>query len=170
MTLTTHAIIGASVAQFFPQAPVLGFVAALASHYVADVIPHYDVGNLLPSIKRKFDGNVNSIQGFTVNKQFFIDGLIVFTDMLLGILLALLFWHSSAGLTIILVGALGGLLPDLLQIVYSFWRTNRSFVLIKKVHDFMHSPRERDIKSIPLGIISESSIVLFVVAVCKLFS
>ena len=43
MTLTTHMAIAAAVAKPFARAhPILGFCAAIASHYLSDAIPHWD--------------------------------------------------------------------------------------------------------------------------------
>ena len=40
MTLTTHAIVGATVATLTPN-PILGFVLGFGSHYVLDALPHW---------------------------------------------------------------------------------------------------------------------------------
>ncbi len=43
MTLATHIVIAAAVTKTFASAhPILGFFAALATHYLADAIPHWD--------------------------------------------------------------------------------------------------------------------------------
>lgn len=43
MTLTTHIVIATAITKSFAQShPILGFFAALASHYLADAIPHWD--------------------------------------------------------------------------------------------------------------------------------
>ena len=43
MTATAHALIGASIAVKFAN-PFLGIPLAVASHFVADLIPHWDAG------------------------------------------------------------------------------------------------------------------------------
>lgn len=42
MFITTHALIGALIAEQMPSHPYLAFVAGMASHFIADVIPHGD--------------------------------------------------------------------------------------------------------------------------------
>lgn len=44
MTATSHALIGASIAYRLPN-PWVGLPLALLSHFLADIIPHWDVGN-----------------------------------------------------------------------------------------------------------------------------
>lgn len=43
MTATAHALIGASLATKIVN-PVIGIPAAIASHFIADLIPHWDAG------------------------------------------------------------------------------------------------------------------------------
>ncbi len=43
MTATAHALIGASLAATIAN-PLVGIPTAIASHFVADVIPHWDAG------------------------------------------------------------------------------------------------------------------------------
>ena len=43
MTATAHALIGASLAVKFAN-PLLGIPLAIASHFIADLIPHWDAG------------------------------------------------------------------------------------------------------------------------------
>lgn len=43
MTATAHALIGASLAVKI-QNPVLGIPAAIISHFIADLVPHWDAG------------------------------------------------------------------------------------------------------------------------------
>ena len=49
MILTPHSIVGAALANAFPDNPALGFGLAFASHYVLDMLPHteYNISNLL---------------------------------------------------------------------------------------------------------------------------
>lgn len=170
MTLITHSIIGASVAQFFPSQPWLGLIAAVGSHYVSDVIPHISVANFFGSLKRGKNERQRPLEGYIYGWRFIKDASIVICDMLVGILLAWLIWKNSASLLIILIGVVGGTLPDLLQIAYGFLMKSKALLFFRKVHDFMHAPESLDIVNIPLGIISESSFIIFVVTISKLFS
>ncbi|MCX6713473.1 MAG: hypothetical protein NTY66_04700 [Candidatus Vogelbacteria bacterium] len=168
MTLTTHAIVGASVAQFFPGYPVVAFLAAIASHYLSDRIPHYNLGDHLNSLKRNETGSRKSLEGFTYGRSFIRDGSIVGGDLILGVLLAFLFW-TGASPWLVGVGCLGGLLPDLLQIAYGFWNKNKILLTLRRFHDRMHAPRETDIKDVSVAILIESSFVAVVLLLSKLF-
>ncbi|MDH2406583.1 hypothetical protein QCM77_43035 [Bradyrhizobium sp. SSUT18] len=42
MILSTHAVVGGAIASLFPSHPVLVAVAAFASHFAIDAIPHWD--------------------------------------------------------------------------------------------------------------------------------
>jgi len=43
MTATAHALIGASLAAKFSN-PLLGIPLAILSHFIFDIIPHWDLG------------------------------------------------------------------------------------------------------------------------------
>ena len=43
MTATAHALIGASIASRFTN-PIIGIPLAIASHFLADLVPHWDAG------------------------------------------------------------------------------------------------------------------------------
>lgn len=42
MILSTHAVVGGAIASLFPSHPVLVAIAAFASHFAIDAIPHWD--------------------------------------------------------------------------------------------------------------------------------
>ena len=169
MTLTTHAIVGVSVAQFFPNNPIAGLIAAIGSHYVTDVIPHISIADYFGSLKRGNDGRLRPLEGFIFGWRFVGDSFIVLADMLLGVLLAWLIWYNSASLIIILVGVIGGVLPDLLQIAYGFLRKNQILLFVRKIHDYMHAPVRLDIKNILLGTLVETVVIVMVVMSSKIF-
>ena len=117
MTLTTHALVGAAAAAVLPQHPLLAFVAGFVSHFVADTIPHKDYDELFKSYRPAVDKLKND---FEINKDFWRDLAIIAGDGLLGLILALAFFAVlvPASPLIVLLGALGGQIPDALQFLY----------------------------------------------------
>ncbi len=119
MTLTTHAIVGAAAASLVPAYPVLGFALAFGSHFAIDSIPHWNEGKaLLRSIKK--DPNDKLKTDMKLGVTFLRDLLVLAADALLGLVLAVcilyLLFHVPS--YVVLIGVVGGQLPDALQFVY----------------------------------------------------
>ncbi|MDD5152501.1 MAG: hypothetical protein PHS95_00665 [Candidatus Pacebacteria bacterium] len=132
MTLTTHAITGAAIASFFPGHPVLAFSLGFGSHFLLDTIPHADYKILSDSInpdigdKTKFD------------KLFFLDILRIGTDCFLGIILSLILYSSPILFWAVLWGAIGGIVPDFLQFVYTKFR-HEPLLSLQRFHQYIHT-------------------------------
>ncbi|MEK7541500.1 MAG: hypothetical protein AAB533_01485 [Patescibacteria group bacterium] len=142
MTLTTHIVIAAAVTRSLAQShPLLGFFTALASHYLADAIPHWDYPMLaLPNNtddEQKLHWGAGKARVF--RKRLVRDVRTFAADALLGVMIILLIirpashdqWWWVAGAVI------GGVLPDFLQGVYlsgaAFLRPLQYF------HDWCHT-------------------------------
>src|SRR3989338_10218169 len=112
MTLTTHAIVGAALASFIPEHPVLGFCVGLTSHYVIDAIPHWDY--------RIYSDSVHPEKGGAMrfNKELVRDMIDIGFDIACGVMLALFFFAPAVPLAVILAGAIGGILPHPPPFVY----------------------------------------------------
>ncbi len=69
MTLTTHALVGASVAALFPSSPSLALGAALASHFLVDAIPHwhYQLRSAVGDTDNPLDADM------VIGRLFFVD-------------------------------------------------------------------------------------------------
>lgn len=162
MILSTHIIIGASVAQLFPDQPVLAFTAAWASHYILDSIPHWDY-NLQSA---QVDEN-NKMTDMVINKNFAGDLAKIGLDLLIGSLIVFgLFYQISSGNSlIILSGILGGIFPDALQFVYFKFR-HKPFVALKKFHNWCEAKTK--IKTVWWGISSQILVAVIVIALAKL--
>lgn len=133
MILTPHAIIGATLANIFPNEPALGFGAAFFSHYVLDLIPHadYEIGNFLD----KDTKTVKSIK----NNGAILHLSYIFFDLLIAIIIcAVLFVRDQKSALITFVGIIGGLLPDLFQLLYHKYK-NEPWIFFQKVHDRLHN-------------------------------
>jgi hypothetical protein len=157
MTLTTHAVIGATVASLFPEQPWLAITVAFASHFLLDALPHWDYS--VQCLKK--DVNDPTHEEFVVNPLSLIDLLKISIDFTCGIILALMLLPVSPisiGVWLILVGALMGMLPDFLQFIYFKFKP-RWVKPFQRLHDFAHT-RIR-IKYQPvIGITSQVLLVL----------
>lgn len=137
MTLGTHAAVGAVVAGLVPTNPVLGFGLAFASHFVLDMIPHWDYK--LGSASRDEANVLND--DIVVGKAFIYDLAKIGTDFALGLFGALIILASFYNWTVwtwVLVGAIGGALPDVLQFVYFKWR-HEPLVSLQRFHQLVHT-------------------------------
>ncbi len=158
MILTTHAVVGAAVAELFPSNPILGFCAAFLSHFVLDAIPHWDYK--IKSHKKNPEDPLNG--GVKFGKDFIIDLLKVLIDLILGFVLSFLIF-SKDGLKnqeIALMGAFAGMFPDALQFAYWIFKT-KFLKSIQKIHFAVHQIIE--IKpSVFWGIFSQVAIIAIV--------
>lgn len=115
MTLTTHAIVGAAAASFFPQHPYAAFAAGVVSHLAIDALPHWDYrlrsDQRLPGQKIEMD--------LRWGRDFIYDICAVSADALLGFVLTFaVAWILNIPLWLALIGAGAGLYPDLLSFAY----------------------------------------------------
>ena len=128
MILTTHSVIGAASAYSLTQSPLIAFCVGFFSHFILDSIPHWEY---YYSIK---------INNLKINdKEFLKDFLKISADLLVAFLLVFLF--IQRGFTfdpIIWLGALGAVLPDVLQFLGGEKRLV-PFHFFRKLHDFTHS-------------------------------
>ena len=69
MTLATHAIVGAAAARLFSFHPAAAFLAAFASHFLIDAIPHWDYH--LKSLRYNREHPLES--DILVNRDFIFD-------------------------------------------------------------------------------------------------
>jgi hypothetical protein len=160
MTLGTHAIIGAAVASTMPEHPVLGFCAGFISHFIADAIPHYDYPIYSESIHPK-----KRERHMHFNSALFRDFADFSFDAGAGLLVALAaFSFTNAWLAIIL-GAIGGILPDPLQFVAKIW-PRQPLNSLQRFHQWIHTDhRMRDRGELMLGIVSQLAVILCTISV-----
>ncbi len=135
MILTTHAIVGAAVAEIFPSNPILGFFAAFFSHFILDAIPHWDYK--IKSHQKNPNDPLNG--GIKLGKDFIIDILKVLIDLMLGFILSFLIFSKGGknSQEIAIIGALGGMFPDALQFAYWIFKIN-FLRFIQKIHFAVH--------------------------------
>jgi len=155
MILVTHAVGGGVAALLFPQNPLLAFTAGFASHFVLDAVPHwhYPVRSVRHS-KNPMDSYW--VFDTTFLKDLFFIGL----DAASGIGLTLLATHTAPPdkQLAIVFGAIGGIMPDALQLLYSIFR-NSPFKYLQRFHIFIHHSARLDDQYL-IGIGSQLAILL----------
>lgn len=139
MTLTTHIAIAAAATQPFAQSyPMLGFFAALASHYLADAVPHWDYGmHAIGRNEQKLQWSAD--QAHIFRRRVIRDIGHFAVDGLLGVGITLLLTRPvSAEEWLWIIGAIaGGILPDFLQGAYL---SGAAFLRpLQRFHDRCHT-------------------------------
>ena len=167
MILTSHAIIGVAVASAFPSHPALAFSAAVASHYIADAIPHWEY-DLLSSKKDRKNPLNNDI---TIGKDFIHDLKKIFADIFISILASSIIFYFlgfGAPILILVAGIAGGIAPDILQ--FAFFRFRREpFKSLYLFHYYVHSRTEKLEKHYIIGIFLQILTISIVLGLAKYF-
>jgi hypothetical protein len=165
MILATHAIIGAAAAKvFYPNTAVASIIAFL-SHFIFDAIPHWDY-KLSSLLKKEQNSSIDN--DMVLGKGFVLDIFKISLDFFGGIILSFILLNPSENQqSIVLIGALSGMLPDALQFLY--WKTKiEPFKTIQKFHGFFHSKKKLKTKFI-WGILFQATIVVVIVFGLKFF-
>lgn len=173
MTLGTHAIVGAATATLFPSHPVTAFFAGFCSHFILDAIPHWDYKILseYANSDRAMSSNVvNSSKSKELkpDRYFWLDILRTGADTLLGFIIIFIVWYSIVFVEwkVLILGAIGGILPDFLQFVYMRF-PNKMMSLLQKFHtNTMHSSYRLNNRPI-IGIISQIIVIVAIVWLTK---
>lgn len=138
MVLATHIVVGSAVASLMPNHPFVGFTMAFVSHFLLDAIPHWDykLKSGVSSDKNPLDADI------AINRHFIRDLFCIGADILIGIVIAIFVLGGTQKLSAptIVAGALGGLLPDVLQFVYMKIR-REPLISLQKFHLWIHSKK-----------------------------
>ncbi len=164
MTLTSHAIVGAAIASFFPQDPALGFTLAFASHFALDAVPHFDYRIESASINPRYGAKMK------YDKALLHDFFRIGGDALVGVILALAIFAHPGNFSIVLFGIAGAFFPDILQFVYMRWK-HQPLSSLQHLHHWISRGSEYfDMNNRPfLGIISQFFIILSLIFLAKSF-
>ncbi len=125
MFITTHAVLGALIAQQVPNSPVAAFILGMASHFISDIIPHGDTNLYKDYLSGR---RVKSSIAYVV-----IDGIL--TTLFVLFLFNLGLGDAKLAIT---MGIIGGILPDLLVGVYEVSRI-RGLGWFHRLHFFFHN-------------------------------
>jgi hypothetical protein len=155
MILSTHAIVGAALASFLPAHPIGAFVIGFASHFVLDAIPHWDYPIRSRSVDPRFGAPV------VLDNALWRDALTIGSDAFLGIAIALLLFGSRESFGVVLLGAIGAMLPDPLQFLHARW-PHGPLQIHQRFHRWAHSNNK--IEGVALGVGTQITLVVAVVA------
>ncbi|MDO8583737.1 MAG: hypothetical protein Q7R83_00995 [bacterium] len=125
MFVTTHAAIGALVAEAFPDHPWLAFFLAIASHFLSDMIPHGDSG---------------IYKGYVAGSKVRRAIAYVVLDSIVCVYFVLFLFNTKVfeNRMSISMGIVGGVLPDFLVAIYEL--TKAPFLKwFHRLHFFFHS-------------------------------
>ena len=163
MILTSHALVGASLTNLFPNTPVIGFEIAFASHYIIDMIPHtdYDISDFIQHEEK-------TVKSILKNAAATLHLLFIVADFVVGILLCVLFFvRDEKSLILTLAGIAGGVMPDFLQFLY-FKYKRQPWIFIQKIHDKFHFTKELENQKF-WGIFFQFALPIFLLTIYFLF-
>ena len=165
MTLTTHAVVGATIASVMPNHPLLGFALAFMSHFLLDAIPHWDYA--LSSQKTDKSNRMND--DIIINRSFFTDLTKIGLDVLCGVLLVLFFFtlYGPHLLWLPLVGVAGAILPDALQFAYWKYR-HQPLTSLQRFHIWVHAKKDFNEKP-TIGIPMQLAVIIFSIYIFKVY-
>ena len=174
MTLGTHITAGVAAASPFLVGPLAGssgapvgaFVFAVASHYLIDMIPHWDwpIQSIENTTANFRDGHIRS-RGAVAS-----DLAISVIDMSIGALavaLAIALAGVSLPLGILCAAMVGGVLPDALQLVYFMYK-KEPMILLQAFHSRVHSKTRFPSDEVLRGILLQSPVFLLPLVVIAL--
>ncbi len=118
MLETPHALVGAAIVTKIPN-PLISLPLAFASHFVLDMVPHWNP-HLNTEVKKYGRVSKNST-------------IIILADVVLSLVsvsfMALTFANSPEHSIYVMFGAFSGILPDLLEAPYYFLKAKTQAVL-----------------------------------------
>src|SRR3989344_3457833 len=160
MTLTTHAIIGGALGAIaFPHNPGVAFAAGFASHFVMDMIPHWDYH--LPSEDKYPDEPLRNDMVF--RREHILDYLKIALDGAVGIILPILLFGPFS--LAVLFGAVGGIVPDALQLAY--WKIpTEPLTSLQRLHIWFHAKKHYKDRPI-IGVPMQVGIILVTFAISR---
>ena len=144
MTATAHALVGGAIAASIPN-PAIGIPLAFASHPILDMIPHWDLG-----------------MGWRKKSKFhlFLESSL---DLLLGVLLAYIFFGKNLNPFYFLACILASEIWDILMMPYLLWGWKGPFKLIYSMQHKIQS----NVK-LPWGILTQVGTVYATVLLLRL--
>jgi hypothetical protein len=164
MTLATHGVVGTAAATLAIGNPVLAFLLAFLSHLAIDTLPHRDYKML-----SVVEGETKLDKEFPFNRLFLYDLARTGTDAFIGLFLSLFIfslWLFQVPPEIVLIGVVGGVLPDFLQLVYIKTRT-RLLLPLQKFHMRIQEGKEREEWPLWKGLVLQAVLVLWIVVILK---
>jgi hypothetical protein len=157
LILATHAVVGAAIASLIPNHPFGALVAGIASHFAIDAFPHWDY-----RLRSMFRGAEKGA-ALPIDIGLVIDLGLIGLDACLGLALAIWLFSTPATIATILLGALGGMLPDPLQFAHRLY-PHEPLRSLQRFHSWIHSKTKL---AWPLGVTTQAAFALAVAVVAK---
>lgn len=144
MLSISHSLTGAFIATKIPQ-PAIYIPLVLASHYLEDWIPHWDVGTGLSNGSRKKSTAI----------------ILELIELSISIYLVYFFWQNATPMTLIHagVGAFTGLLPDFMEAPRNFLKWEPAF--LKPFNNF-HGKFHHSTPNMILGLTPQILLVIMI--------
>jgi hypothetical protein len=152
MILSTHALVGAAIANLLPAHPEAAFALGFASHFALDAIPHADY----PLRSASLDPKIGAPLRF--DRALLRDVLMIGTDGLLGLVLAIILFASAENQWAILLGAIGAMLPDAIQFLHARF-PHEPLRTLQRLHRWAHTKTEINDR-VALAIASQALVVV----------
>ena len=152
MILATHAVVGAAIASLIPDHPIGAFLAGIASHFAIDAIPHWDY-----PLRSMFRG-ADKRAALPIDRGLFIDFGLIALDACAGFAVAIWLFATPATMVTIVLGVLGGMLPDPLQFANRLY-PHEPLRSLQRFHSWVHSKTKL---AWPLGVSSQAAFALIV--------
>lgn len=159
MILTTHALIGAAIANAFPSELHIGLPFAFLSHYLMDIIPHTNYGH------EHFLNEKNTMAEIDLKNLKAVEQVIfIVLDIVSAILLVFLFFVRDEKTFLLSVsGAFLGVLPDVMNFL-RYRIGGRFFILAREIHDKFHYNKNYS-HSLIYGVLTQFGLIVFWVLV-----
>jgi hypothetical protein len=157
--LVTHAVGGAAASLLFKNHPVAAFAAGFVSHFILDAIPHWHY-QIKSFAKDEHDPIAHKTILFR-DPRFAMDIIRTGIDFGAGLLITLVaVMHSphDAHIASLMAGAVGGVLPDFLQVLY-YALPNSPLKYLQRFHMWIHAKRRFDNEPL-IGISSQLAILV----------
>src|SRR5262245_52930672 len=135
MILSTHALVGAAIANMLPAHPGAAFALGFASHFVLDAIPHADY----PIRSASLDPKIGAPLRF--DRALLQDAITIGADGLAGLLFAFLLFASAENRWAILLGAFAAMLPDAIQFLHARF-PRQPLSTLQRLHKWAHTKTE----------------------------
>jgi hypothetical protein len=143
-----------------PAHPYLVIAAAFTSHFLLDAIPHWDFPLRSDSVNPKVAAAMK------YDRALLADMLMIGTDALLGMAVALFLLATPGNYFLVLSAASAAILPDALQFAYIRF-PREPLVSLQRFHTWMHASQSLSGRPI-LGLSAQIGLVLFVLIIVKL--
>lgn len=161
MILSSHAVVGAALASLIPSHPLAAFAVGFASHFALDAIPHVDY----PIRSRSVNPDIGAPIVF--DTALWRDVLTIGFDGLFGIAAAIVLFGSAATLWTVLLGAVGAMLPDPLQVVQAHF-PNQPLRTLQRFHRWAHS--DKQVHGLMLGVGTQAAFVAAVSGIASVIN